>query len=205
MSSVDSTNKSCSSSSNSLWNRIIEWDKKTVLKWNLSLNKSRYVHLIKILSIIFGPWQIYGIGMVFLIYALITDNFYPLGSFYGVITFGLVFFLGLKYSVKRMRPFVQDKRIKQLDKLTGVKGFPSGHAYYFTMIMIFLWMYSRLPNVFVLIFVAISVGSSLFRIMLGVHYPTDIIIGHLLAPLTILLYFPFIDPYWIGFWEMVFF
>lgn len=205
MSSLDSAKISSSSVTKSLWDRIIEWDKNVVLKWNLSLNKSRFIHLIKILSIIFGPWQIYGIGMALLVYAFITDNFYPLGSFYGVITFGLLFFLGLKYSVKRMRPFIQDNRIKQLDKLTGKKGFPSGHAYYFTMIMIFLWMFLRLPNVYIFIFVGISVCSSLFRIMLGVHYPTDIIIGHLLAPFTILLYFSLIDPYWIGFWEMVFF
>jgi membrane-associated phospholipid phosphatase len=205
MSSPDSAIITTNSPFSSLWDRILEWDKRIVLKWNLALNESGYVKLIKSISVFLGPWQIYFVGMVLLIYALITNNFYPLGSFYGVITFGLIFFLSLKYSVRRMRPFIQDIRVKQLDKLTGKKGFPSGHAYYFTIIMIFLWMYLQLAEGYVFLFVAISILSSLFRIMLGVHYPTDIIVGHLLAPVTVLVYFPFIDSYWIGFWELVFF
>jgi membrane-associated phospholipid phosphatase len=84
------------------------------------------------------------------------------------------------------RPFEYDPRVRQLVLASG-RGLPSGHAqnslvvwsYLATQFRrVWLWWLAGLLIIFI----------SLSRIYLGVHFPTDIVGGHLLGAVLLLLY-----------------
>lgn len=75
----------------------------------------------------------------------------------------------LKYIVKRNRPFIQDKNIKNLETMNFDNySFPSGHTF-----NAFLLYFIIKPTNKIWITIPILVGLS--RIYMGVHYLTDII------------------------------
>lgn len=99
----------------------------------------------------------------------------------------------LKILFQRERP-----NIKQLIEISGFS-FPSGHAYLSTIVygyMIYLisknyiGKYKKIYTS-LLILLVILIGIS--RIYLGVHYATDIIFGHALGLLSILLFITYLE------------
>lgn len=92
----------------------------------------------------------------------------------------------LKFSVNRIRPFlkIENLNIKKIgiDKYS----FPSGHTTAaFSMAVMFSLTFSSFS--FVFIAVASLVGIS--RMYLGVHYPSDVIVGSLLGTVTSIILF----------------
>lgn len=102
----------------------------------------------------------------------------------GVICFSLAtsvaISLGLKYTVNRKRPFVTYPDIIQKDSHAGPKSFPSGHASSaFALATSLSLCYPKWYVIAPSYIWAFTVGYS--RMRLGVHYPTDVLIGALIG------------------------
>lgn len=90
----------------------------------------------------------------------------------------------VKYIIKRKRPYHENESIENLEKLKlDYYSFPSGHTLNAFLLFYILRENGIVNNYFKVI--PYLVGLS--RIMLGVHYPTDVIAGGILAKVIILL------------------
>lgn len=91
-----------------------------------------------------------------------------------LVNTGLVFLL--KQLIKRKRPFLVEKGVSAFLEVGGYS-FPSGHsAITFLLATIFSDFYERGKYLFILAGVV-----ALSRIILGVHYPSDVLAGGLLG------------------------
>lgn len=91
---------------------------------------------------------------------------------------GLLVYKLIKASTERLRPFMVDDQIQlgtaPLDKYS----FPSGHTLHATAFSIVVIYY--LPHLFWLV-LPFAVLVAMSRIVLGLHYPTDVVAGALIG------------------------
>jgi undecaprenyl-diphosphatase len=104
------------------------------------------------------------------------------------LLFSSQFLIGMiKYVIKRERPFVnsniQNKDMILLDRYS----FPSGHTFNAFLLFYFLKKNNLLLPTYMK-FIPYLVGFT--RVVLGVHYPSDVVAGAILAKLLIKLYYP---------------
>lgn len=84
----------------------------------------------------------------------------------------------------RVRPFVEHQATLLINQSPLEPGFPSGHAVMAFALALGVIIYNRKAGLW-LLFLAIMV--SLSRVFVGVHYPTDIVGGFLLALVVTLI------------------
>lgn len=149
-----------------MFHRIFGWNGKSILdKSMLFITRSGdgyYYALVIMIALVFN-WQL---GMTMLIVAAVA------------FAFELPLYKVIKKSVKRSRPFEQIGDISFLIQPPDKFSFPSGHtAAAFLMATILSGM---IPVLTIPLFIwATLVGIS--RIYLGVHYPTDVMMGMVLG------------------------
>ena len=96
---------------------------------------------------------------------------------------GLLVYKLIKTSTERLRPFMVDERIQlgtaPLDKYS----FPSGHTLHATAFSIVVIYY--LPELFWLV-VPFAFLVAISRVVLGLHYPTDVLAGAIIGAVVAL-------------------
>ncbi|MGQ4872567.1 MAG: phosphatase PAP2 family protein [Promethearchaeia archaeon] len=167
--------------------RVKEWDQKLLLKYN-GIGGSILTYILKFISF-FGRETIW-----FLILAYFLFIWYDPFLF---INFGTTFLMGLclivpfKEGIKRPRPFEIMPNVKLLERKQKSGSFPSWHCY--NIMSQGLLISIILNSLFLMIlFIVLTILMSFSRIYLGVHYPSDVVIGSLLGIVGFILsYFIF--------------
>ena len=97
------------------------------------------------------------------------------------------------YFFKEARPYIADPGIKLLiSPLIGeeYQSFPSGHALFFFAVSTALYLHhKKLGSIFFVSSILMGIG----RVMVGAHYPLDIIAGALLGMMTAYLLSLFLE------------
>lgn len=105
---------------------------------------------------------------------------------YGSTFFAWMFVFIVKDLFANPRPFLVNPSIQTLFYYGGQESFPSGHAAFYGALAVSIFAYHRKTGIFFAVG-AIIIGIS--RIIAGVHYPLDIVMGYVFgASVSVLVY-----------------
>lgn len=154
---------------------MINLDREWAMLLNSSTKNSRMRYFMKFMAIYAGPLftLIYG-GL--LIYVFINLPFILLPTMIGPAV-SLSFVILIRYFINRKRPFEVLEIVPLIIHGTGCS-FPSKHGTSaFAIAFAMLWVHPLMGGI---IFI-LAVLTGISRIMAGVHYPSDILGGMMIA------------------------
>jgi len=156
--------------------------------------------IVKYLAIFWAHWLIYVMAAVVFIFVVQQLGLFS-GSKRRLRSLGLILIVNLSlatlfslldgkiisYFFFRSRPFLSLDGIKLLiDTPLTAKSFPSDHATMaFAIAVTVLFLNKRLG----LILLVCAFGVALGRVLVGVHYPTDVLVGAILGSVWALVVF----------------
>jgi len=190
--------------------KLEEWDHRAFL----NIYKSEFSKRTKKFAIAFsflGSLYFWGlIWLVWFFYAYITKDYYLLVLFTSGFEQSIIIHSIVKYKIiKRNRPYIKLKkegvkkhddfiRIPYLMSESDKKSFPSGHVAFFLLFGSIFAFYFQ-SWIILIIFVTLDIVIALSRLVLGVHFPIDVIFGFIFGLLYALL-FLVTYIYWLEFY-----
>ena len=154
-----------------------------VLSWiNRTFSSNKFVAVLaRIFSFIGDVW-----GMIAIIGLLLCFKKTRKVGLYVIVAGGLTWVVNdliIKFIIKRDRPFVTYPELKNMCELAGLTlpygySMASGHASTSMAVAVAIMFFSRKWGS-VAVFIAFLIGLS--RIVLCVHYPTDVLAGFLIG------------------------
>ncbi len=193
--------------------RLEAWDQKTFL----TIYKSGLSRKIKKFAIVYsflGSLYFWGITwIIWFIYGYITKDYYLLVLFTGGFEQSLIIHSIIRYKIiRRNRPFItlQKEGVKKHDDFIKIpylmkesekQSFPSGHVTFLLLFgFIFAFYFSEFFWIILAVFIVLSIIMAFSRLILGVHFPIDVIFGFVFGVLYALLYLGFTYEYWVMFY-----
>ncbi|WP_222983535.1 phosphatase PAP2 family protein [Flagellimonas meishanensis] len=184
-----------------MWQKLLEWDRDAFIYLN-SLGIESYDSFWSIVTHI-GTWI-----PLFMLFIIILFQKFPnreatlrVWTALGLLIFVLSLTYITKISVARLRPNNTEEintLIRILHSPTDYSFF-SGHASSSFSLTILMYLFLRKKTIWALLFFVWPVLFALSRIYVGVHYPSDIIVGAMVGiccgVLFYKLYNKFISPY----------
>lgn len=187
--------------------KIEQWDFKLLLKLYQSDFSRRTKTFAKAFSFLGNGifWMIIWLGMAGYAY-LFTKDYFLVFLFAGGFDQSFILYAIIRHIVvARNRPFItlQDHGIIKHDTLIAEnKSFPSGHVTFFLFFgTIFAFYFQSWIILFV--FFGLDIIMAVTRLVLGVHFPSDVIAGFAFGALFSFLYLGLTYPYWIWFYELL--
>jgi undecaprenyl-diphosphatase len=169
--------------------KILEKDKDLIIKYN-GFGGKFFTLFLRTISFL-GRETIWLLLISY--YLFIWYDPYLISHLGSNFLLGLIIIVPLKEIIKRIRPFEDISKVKNLEYKPTSSSFPSWHVYNITSQGLLLGFLSEsIVIIFIMIVAIVLVSFS--RIQLGVHYPSDVIIGLLLGIIGFLFTIFFFAP-----------
>ena len=150
------------------------------------------------------------IWLVWFFYGYVTKDYYLLVLFTSGFEQSIIIHSIVKYKIiRRNRPYIKLKKdgVKKHDDFIRIpyimsesdkKSFPSGHVAFFLLFGSIFAFYFH-SWIILIIFITLDIVIALSRLVLGVHFPIDVIFGFIFGLLYALL-FLVTYIYWLEFY-----
>lgn len=186
--------------------KIEAWDQRVFLRIYHTKFAKKINKFAKIYSF-FGNaifWAVIGV-FIFIIGYFIKDYFL-FQLFFGGYIQSIALFLVLRYGFfDRRRPYLKLKEHgveKHDDIIRESRSFPSGHTTFFIFYGILFSVYFE-SWILLIIFTGLGILMGMSRLLLGMHFPSDVITGFTAGILFAILYLGLTYPFWIFLQESI--
>ena len=184
--------------------KIEDWDVKVFLSFYKSKLSGRTKKIAKIYSF-FGNYTFWcALWLTLGVWSFIIRDYDLLILFTGAFDQAFVLYLIIRYKVvARNRPFItlSDEGVEKHDHhIVEDKSFPSGHVTFFLYFGFIFAFYFNSWIILIVVFI-LDIFMAITRLILGVHFPTDVLFGFVFAILFALLYLGLTWVYWDAFYR----
>lgn len=185
--------------------KVEKWDFKVFLELYQSDFSKRSLTFAKIYSFFGNIYFWLVVWLVMVVSSYITKDYYLLFLFTGGFFQSMFIYLIIRFGiVSRNRPYITLKEmgVKGHDEyIKEHKSFPSGHVTFFIFFgSVFAFHYSEYFWLIFLIFVGLDIIMAITRLILGVHFPTDVIFGFIFGLVFAALYLGLTYSFWVEFY-----